>query len=371
MIITLPTVIKAFFIFLLTDLPIVRYIIVMASVHEYKQLEDSFVLKLKNAFIAAGRVIVAVFRVIGRFLTHRYTVVFVPHSEKKVYNFHISVLSMVCFLLIAGAVLGAFLWYGASYNSTRNSLAAKDSRLKDAQASLDQLRDETALLLREARGFETVLSNTLSALGSNSSTERDRIYGGDLGSFFNIRETPEGMLQEVDDVRRLSAYLSSTAEPIKEIGSMLNSQITLFTEIPSIWPIKGGLGHISMFFGQNINPFSGLYYVHKGIDISTYRSGDPIVTTADGQVVTNEYAPDFGNYIVIRHKHGYYTRYAHLLSARVRLGQRVQQGEVIGYIGNTGLSTGPHLHYEVHIGSDVVDPYKYMNIRSGNVRQRR
>ena len=126
-----------------------------------------------------------------------------------------------------------------------------------------------------------------------------------------------------------------------------------------------------MYFGQNINPFSGQYYIHKGIDISTYRSGDPIVATADGQVVTLEYTSDFGNYVIIRHKHGYYTRYAHMLSARARLGQRVQQGEVIGYIGNTGLSTGPHLHYEIHIGSDVVDPYKYMNIRSSIAKQGR
>jgi murein DD-endopeptidase MepM/ murein hydrolase activator NlpD len=298
-------------------------------------------------------------------------VVFVPHSEKRVYNFHISVLSIFCFLLVAGAVLGGGLWYGVSYNSARTALAGKDSSLRDAEANLNQLRDETALLLKEVKDFETALSETLSALGQDPSNQRQQVYGGDLSSFFNIRETPEGQLQEVDDVRRLSSYLSSAAGPIREIGSRLNSQSALLTEIPSIWPIKSGLGHISMFFGQNINPFSGQYYIHKGIDISTYRSGDPVVTTADGQVVTIEYTGDFGNYVIIRHKHGYYTRYAHLLSARVRLGQRVQQGEVIGYIGNTGLSTGPHLHYEIHIGSDVVDPYKYMNIRSSIAKQGR
>jgi murein DD-endopeptidase MepM/ murein hydrolase activator NlpD len=120
-----------------------------------------------------------------------------------------------------------------------------------------------------------------------------------------------------------------------------------------------------MFFGQNENPFTGQYYIHKGIDLSTYRQGDPIVATADGQVVTVDYeAEGFGNYVIIKHKHGFYTRYAHMQQSRVTTGQRVQQGEVIGYIGNTGLSTGPHLHYEVHIGSDVVDPFKYLNIRS-------
>jgi murein DD-endopeptidase MepM/ murein hydrolase activator NlpD len=127
-----------------------------------------------------------------------------------------------------------------------------------------------------------------------------------------------------------------------------------------------------MFFGQNENPFTGQYYIHKGIDLSTYRQGDPIVATADGQVVTIDYdETGFGNYVIIKHKHGYYTRYAHMQGFKVKIGQRVQQGEVIGWIGNTGLSTGPHLHYEVHVGSDVVDPYKYINIRSSIVKQTR
>jgi len=343
----------------------------MASVHEYKRLENNLVQKVKNACFFAAESLGNVLKGVGRFLTRRYTVVFVPHSEKKVYNFHITVLSMFCFLLVVAGILGAFFWYGASYNSTRYMMAAKDTRLKDAQASLDQLRDETALLLKEARSFENALSGTLSALGADQKSGNTQNVSGDLSSFLNIRETPEGLLQEVDDVRRLSAYLSRASGPVKEIGTLLDTQSALLTEIPSIWPIRGGIGHISMSFGQNLNPFSGQYYIHKGIDISTYRSGDPIVATADGQVVTIDYDEGFGNYLIIKHKHGYYTRYAHMLSTRVKVGQRVQQNEVVGYIGNTGLSTGPHLHYEVHIGSDVVDPYKYINIRSSIAKQGR
>jgi murein DD-endopeptidase MepM/ murein hydrolase activator NlpD len=343
----------------------------VAPVHEYKRLENSIVQKIKNtaAGIAGGTA--EFFRSLVRFVTRRYTVVFVPHSEKKVYNLHITVLSICCFLLVITGILGTFFWYGASYSGTRNMLANKDDRLKDIQASLDQLRDETAQLLREARGFETALSGTLSALGADvKGTYTAPASSGDLSSFFDIRETPEGILKEVDDVRRLSAYLSAAVEPVKEIGTLLDSQSALLTEIPSIWPIRGGIGHISMFFGQNENPFTGQYYIHKGIDLSTYRQGDPIVATADGQVVTIDYDENgFGNYVIIKHKHGYYTRYAHLQGFKVKTGQRVQQGEVIGWIGNTGLSTGPHLHYEVHIGSDVVDPYKYINIRSSIAKQ--
>jgi len=339
----------------------------VASVHEYKRFENNLVQKIKNGFIAIGMAIGAFFQAIGRTATRRYTVVLVPHSEKKVYNLHVSVFSICCFFFVLAAILGTFLWYGVSYRTTRGNLADKDNRLKDTQASLDQIRDEVSQLFREVRNFEPALSSTLKALGGDvkGSDTVSKASTGDLSSFFDIKESPAGTLQEVEDLRRLSEFLTSATTPIKEIGALLNSQSALLTEIPSIWPIKSGIGHISMFFGQNENPFTGQYYIHKGIDISTYRQGDPIVATADGQVVSVEFDQGgFGNNVIIRHKHGFYTRYGHMLSFRVHAGQRVQQGEIIGYIGNTGLSTGPHVHYEVHIGSDVVDPFKYLNIRS-------
>ena len=99
------------------------------------------------------------------------------------------------------------------------------------------------------------------------------------------------------------------------------------------------------------------------MDFSTYRSGDPVIATANGQVVTVGYDSSFGNNVIIKHKHGMYTRYAHLSTIRVKKGQYVSQRDVIGTIGNTGVTTGPHLHYEVHIGSDVVDPAKYVTMK--------
>ena len=87
------------------------------------------------------------------------------------------------------------------------------------------------------------------------------------------------------------------------------------------------------------------------------------MATANGQVVTVTYDDSFGYYVIIKHKHGIYTRYAHMDTVRVKKGEVVTQRQVIGTIGSTGISTGPHLHYEVHIGSDVVDPAKYVNIK--------
>jgi murein DD-endopeptidase MepM/ murein hydrolase activator NlpD len=342
----------------------------MVSVHEYKRLENKLVQRVKEAVEIAVDFIAGVFRAFGNFLTRRYTVVFVPHSEKKVYNFHVTILSISCFLLVVFGILGAFFWYGASYSSTMYNIASKDSQLQLAQASLDQFRDETANLMKEVSVFQHTFSEVLVQMGQSDRSNLSRNTPGDLSIFLNIDETPEGGLREINNIKWLTNYFSQTSDPMRQLVEVLSSQSALLTEIPSIWPVKGGIGNISMFFGQNINPIHGHYYIHRGIDIATHRSGDPVVATADGHVVTAEYRYDFGNYVIIRHKHGYYTRYAHLQRYSVSVGQRVQQNEVIGWIGSTGISTGPHLHYEVHIGSDVVDPYRYITIRSSMARGR-
>jgi murein DD-endopeptidase MepM/ murein hydrolase activator NlpD len=343
----------------------------MAAVHEYKRFENSLVKKLKDSasalVISAGKS----FQAFGRAITRRYTIVFVPHSEKKVYNLHITIFSVICFLLIVSGIVGGFLWYGTTYNTVRSRTPDKDTRLRDTQASLDSMRDGVDQLHREMRNFESALTSTITLLGADIKgiNNTGTTSTGDLSTFLGIDEIPEGSLKEVEYLRRITEYLAAARGPVEEIGLLLDSQSALLTEIPSIWPVRGGIGHISGFFGQTINPFTGQYYIHKGIDISTYRQGDPIVATADGQVVTVEFDQGgFGNNVVIRHMHGFYTRYAHMLNFAVKVGQRVQQGEVIGYIGNTGLSTGPHLHYEIRIGSDVVDPYKYITIRSSLAR---
>ncbi len=339
----------------------------MPSVHRYKKLENSLVRRARRAVVSVGHAFGSFLSAIISVGKRRYTVMLVPHSEKRVYNLHVSLFSMLFVFLVLGTVVGSLAWYGASYADTAGALLEKDGKLKNTQASLDQLRDETARMLKAARGFESSLGSTLGKLGldisgNKSPTNANR---GDLSSFFDLKETAEGSLKEVSEVRRLAGYLSSAVDPVRELGDLLSAQSSLLTDIPNLWPVKGGIGHISMFFGQNENPFTGQWYIHKGVDISTYRQGDPILATADGQVVTVDYdLGGFGNYIIIKHKHGFYTRYAHLQSFRVQKGQKVEQGQIIGYIGNTGLSTGPHLHYEVHIGSDVVDPMKYLNIRA-------
>ena len=267
--------------------------------------------------------------------------------------------------LVITGILGSFFYYNRRSISTNMEIANLQDQNRATLASLDELRDENANLFQAAKRFQNSLSQSLSLLGISQveNSSNSSISNSDLSSLFSSSEITNGTSREVSDIRELTSYLEGAVEPIEQIGKMLKTQQSLFTEIPSINPVKNPNVHISMAFGPNMHPLNGNWYIHKGIDFSTWRSGDPVLATASGQVVTVGYDNSFGNFIIIKHNHGIYTRYAHLNSFRVKKGQLVDQGEVIGTIGNTGISTGPHLHYEVHIGSDVVDPAKYINIK--------
>lgn len=318
----------------------------------------------RSCVSAVGSFVSAVFRG-GR---RKLTIMVVPHSQKRVVNFQTTMFSLVSFLVIAVGIVASFFWFTRNSIDSTATISKLQAETRETRASLDRLKDETGNLLNAAQNFQSAFSSTLSIIGLDSSatTVKSDIQNGDLTSFFNVKESAQGSMKEIAELQKLTGYLEDSVQPIQEIGKLLDSQSALFSDIPSLWPIKGGIGHISMQFGQNKHPFTGQWYIHKGVDVSTYRSGDPILATADGQVVTTDFDPGFGNYLIIKHKHGFYTRYAHMQSYRVKRGEYVQQGQVIGYIGNTGVSTGPHLHYEVHIGSDVVDPMKYLNIKIEN-----
>ena len=117
------------------------------------------------------------------------------------------------------------------------------------------------------------------------------------------------------------------------------------------------------------NTPSGGWYLHKGIDIA-WGYGVPIVATANGKVQKIDNDPmGLGWYIVLRHNYGFHTRYGHFDRIIVQKGQEVRRGQIIGYMGSSGLSTGPHLHYEVGIGSQVVDPEQFLSIRSPLIRK--
>ena len=325
-----------------------------------KQVASNVTKGFSSFFKSIGLFFVRIFKIFDS----KLTIMIVPHSQSKVINFQTNVFALVLGFVITVGVLTSFFFYNRrsiSANMEINSLVEQN---RATLASLDELRDENANLFQAAKRFQSSLSQSLSLLGIDQVNKNSQMSASnsDLSSLFSSSELVQGSSREVADIKELTTYLEDAVKPIEQIGKMLKTQQNLFTEIPSICPVKNPNYHISMAFGPNLHPLQGNWYIHKGLDFSTWRSGDAVVATASGQVVTVGYDNSFGNYIIIKHNHGMYTRYAHLNSFRVKKGQIVDQGETIGTIGNTGISTGPHLHYEVHIGSDVVDPAKYINI---------
>lgn len=125
---------------------------------------------------------------------------------------------------------------------------------------------------------------------------------------------------------------------------------------PSIWPAEG---HLTSAFGYRISPFTGQTILHAGLDIAN-RIGTPVVSPARGTVTFSGWQGAYGNCIIINHGNAITTRYAHLEKSVIKEGQVVNRGDVIGTIGNTGRSTGPHLHYEVRVGGVPVNPMRYI-----------
>lgn len=337
----------------------------MARTRRYKKQDNSFFSRTTRG---VGSIFAGIGRGIARFVKffdQKLTIMVVPHSNGKVFNIRTNAFAIIIGIAVIAGVIITFVPFSKHSTGSGAELSRLHEENKEALASLDELRDENNALLQVAKRFQSSLSQTLSLLGINQSDNISKTTAStsDLASLFDTQDLASGALIETAGIQQLIDYLESAVQPVEQIGKMLESQSELFSDIPSIWPVKNGIGHISMAFGQNVHPVTGNWYIHRGMDFSTYRSGDGVVATANGQVAAIGYDSGFGNYVIIKHKHGIYTRYAHLSTVRVQKGDQVSQYDVIGTIGNTGISTGPHLHYEIHIGSDVVDPAKYVNIK--------
>jgi murein DD-endopeptidase MepM/ murein hydrolase activator NlpD len=127
---------------------------------------------------------------------------------------------------------------------------------------------------------------------------------------------------------------------------------------PNLWPVEG---RITGSFGERIDPFNGEGAFHSGVDIAS-SYGQAVIAPADGVVAFADFQGGYGREIVLEHGHGISTRYGHLANFAVATGQYVHRGDTIGYVGLSGRSTGPHLHYEVRINETPVNPYKYLRI---------
>lgn len=302
-------------------------------------------------------------RTIWRGLTQRFTIMLIPHSERGVVNFHVNALVLIFGVGIFAFVLGGFIYLSSIHVGSTAIIEEQTSVAADSQANLDAVLNEVQNVLNVARSFDEELVDTINSLGIQQpdDTVPAAVNRGDLSAFFDIQAVADGQAREVQELRNLAGALQDAVDPLKEIRSVMESQQALLTDIPNYWPVGNGLGRVTMEFGPNIHPINGTWYLHKGLDIAA-PPGLPIVASANGKVVELGYDPGYGFYVYLRHKYGFRTRYSHMQSILVNEGQDVVQGERIGTLGNTGISTGPHLDFIVMLGTDVVDPAAFLTI---------
>jgi murein DD-endopeptidase MepM/ murein hydrolase activator NlpD len=184
-------------------------------------------------------------------------------------------------------------------------------------------------------------------------------------ALFNKREWEA--LSQMDETDIVSSIKKQTAllqsrmgvmqQSLQNISALAKNKDSLLKVTPNIQPVSNkNLTRIASGFGYRIDPVYGGGKFHAGLDFAA-PEGTPIYATANGRVIKNEYsAGGYGNHVVIEHGFGYETLYGHMVKSNVSNGQIVTRGQVIGYVGSTGKSTGPHLHYEVHKNGQKLDP---------------
>jgi len=143
---------------------------------------------------------------------------------------------------------------------------------------------------------------------------------------------------------------------LRQLQDYYTTNEILMAATPSVMPVRG---YPSDRFGRRADPFDGERDFHPGIDISAPR-GAKVIATADGVIVFSGYRKDYGRLVAIEHKFGISTRYGHLDSCVVKAGDEVSKGDIIGYVGSTGRSTGPHVHYEVRLRNQPLNPLRFL-----------
>ena len=161
---------------------------------------------------------------------------------------------------------------------------------------------------------------------------------------------------EAGSLVAMEKNLTALADRSAQLEEFYRDQSVLLSSTPSIWPVRG---YLSANFGNRIDPFTNQKDFHAGIDIST-PIGTHIQAPADGVIISASVQGGYGNSLVIDHGYGVVTRYGHMEGFAVKPGQRVRRGDLLGYVGSTGRSTGPHLHYEVWVRDQAQNPIHFI-----------
>ena len=287
-----------------------------------------------------------------------YTVILVPNARSAFRKIRVPPRLVRTVAGAAGAValaLGVLLVHYARLNREVSELEAV--RLENAVLAERAHRHGERLVQLESQ--VTLLESSITKLAVMSGVEQtlptaDDLVGG-VGGVAEVDLDPPSHDPDIA-LHALSLSLSDLAARSRRIESFYADQTALLSHTPSVWPVRG---YFSSGFGNRLDPFTGGKDFHSGIDVSA-PLGTKVVAPADGVVLAVGRRGAYGLAIIVDHGYGILTRYGHLDGYNVRSGQRVRRGDVIGFVGSSGRSNAPHLHYEVWLDDKALDPVHYI-----------
>ena len=285
-----------------------------------------------------------------------YTLIVVPHAKARFRKFQVSV-RLTRWVLVAMGVLALML----------AGILAHYTWIAVEVAEVKRLRVENLALATKAKAYEEnagqlqakllALQGLVNKLGVMAGVDQslpDAAVGGVGG--LTRAETTAPSVDIATALRSMDEKVGSLTEKSSKLEAFFRDQRQLLASTPSIWPVRG---YLSANFGKRIDPFTGQPDFHPGLDIST-PIGTKVVAPADGVVVFCGQKNGYGNAMVVDHGYGIVTRYGHLAGFNVKPGQRIRRGDVIAFVGNTGRSTAPHLHYEVWVDDQAQNPIQFI-----------
>lgn len=254
------------------------------------------------------------------------------------------------YVFVAGALIGMLVITGMLGSYTRmvvkaqkyNQLRAEQTALKSQYSQLEQIAQENELQAQSLSSLAGEVSS-LYGLKPDPAFQDDDPVSASVQQFYALRMTAMN-------------GAASVGISMGEVGDTSTRDWMRLAAAPTLWPV---MGRITGSFGERIDPFSGEGAFHRGVDISS-EIGTRVIAPADGIVRFADFMNGYGRAVMIDHGNGISTLYGHLSGFAVTPGQMIRRGDTLGYVGQSGRSTGPHLHYEVRIFNTPVNPYKYL-----------
>lgn len=270
-------------------------------------------------------------------------------------------------LWMASSLLFAFLIVAVASNfisSPRDK--ARDRELNEMVLQYEILQkklDQASTVLTDLQERDDNVYRVIFEAEPYPKAKRQAGFGG-INRYKNLegKRYSELMIETTEKVDKLTKQLYAQSKSLDEIVDLAKNKEELMRSIPAIQPVRNeNLKRMASGYGMRMHPILKYRKMHFGMDFSA-KTGTPIYATGDGVIrkVTRE--SGFGKHVVIDHGFGYRTLYAHMSKYNVKRGQKVKRGEIIGYVGNTGLSHGPHLHYEVHKNGKRVNPVNFYHL---------